>query len=489
VLEPQRILIVDDEEQVCTTLSGFLINEGSEITTCGTAEDTLREFKIGLPDVIIADHGLPGMTGTELAARVHTEYPDVPVIILTGLDCCDLAVKAMKSGAYDFVLKPAGLDELLLKVQDALLYRHQQLSICQKSSPTATPPPFSDGASPFSIADYLFTLMGKSPVIRDLVAEVEIAAACDVPVLITGETGSGKELVALAIYRGSKRSRQPFVVVDCGGIPASLIESELFGSEKGAFTSATSSRQGFFEQADKGTILFDEFIPGFRLDNQKSLLRVIETKRFHPAGGGRERCSDFRALFATNLNVEDEVKKGNFKHDLFFRIDRFRIGVPPLRERRDDIPFLISREIKRANLQFNKNVDIDPTALQILVEYDWPGNVREMQNVAVRAVVTAQSRITPEHLTLSLMAGCPDAGPMSGFGEQRPLNELVKEKKEEIERIAIIEALRSNGGNKSNAARELGICRKTLITKVASLGITHYDILKPSGKEFIHPSE
>jgi DNA-binding NtrC family response regulator len=382
----ERILIVDDEATLCESLQRVFIREGYEVVTAHDAEAALSHFEEGAYDLIISDILLPGMNGIEFLQAVKKRAPELIVIVMTAYASIETAVSALRSGAHDYILKPVIHDEIKRLVRLALHERALRTeNILLKKQ----------------IEDrYDFeNILGRSRTIQDLIEQVKKISDSRSNVLVLGETGTGKELFTRAIHFNSSRRNKPFVPINCSAIPENLLESELFGYVKGAFTGATQTKRGLLEEADGGTVFLDEIADlGFSL--QAKLLRVIDDHEIRPLGSTQSRKVDLRFISATNKDVRTAVKEGSLREDLYYRLSVVTFHLPPLRERKEDIPLLARRFVNKYAQELGKPVqEIDPAANKIFTEYDWPGNVRELQNVIERAVLISEGQsIHPEHL-------------------------------------------------------------------------------------------
>ena len=443
-MKKPRILIVDDEHSVRSSLREWFLEDGFEVETAEDGLDALRHLDDGAFDLMIVDLKMPGMDGISLQRRVREIDPDATIIILTAFASVETAVEALKMGAFDYVTKPVDPDELSHTVRRAL--ERKQLSeenvrLREKVSELS-------GATP---------ILGQSPSMRHVLELVESVATTDASVVIRGESGTGKELIARAIHAQSPRRFFPIVAVNCGAIPETLLESELFGHEKGAFTGAQYRRKGKIELAHGGTLFLDE-IGDIPAKMQVDLLRVLESHRFTRLGGTQEIESDFRLICATNRDLEELVREGTFREDLYYRIHVFAIDVHPLRERREDIPELVEHFVHKFGRAMGKPPkQLTADADQLLRSYDWPGNVRELENAIERAMVVGQgNRIRPEDLPLHV---------------EREAARPKERSLEALERDHIERVLREESGNVSQAARVLGIDRGTLYNKMKKYGI------------------
>jgi two-component system response regulator AtoC len=441
-----RILLIDDNE---TFLELFLalpeIND-FEIVPLTSAEIALEILNTEIVDLIISDIQMPDMSGIELFDRVQDLYPEIPVILVTAFGSTELAIQTVKRGAFHYFEKPINdkLDLFWATVREALAKREMlkelALLLKEKNLQTKTFSP----------------IIGRSEAICKVLQSIKEVADLPATVMICGETGTGKELVARAVHDLSTRNHKPFFAVNCNEFAPGVLESELFGHERGSFTGATERNNGLFEIAHHGTLFLDEISnasPFF----QSKLLRVVETKTFTRVGGTTPIFSDFRLITATNRNMEDEVAKGRFRQDLFYRLNVYRIEVPPLRNRREDIPLITEYYLKKFSQAYHRSINgLSERALLSLMEYDWPGNVRELINIMERAVITCkETRLTSRHFPFDTASS----------------GKIVNFNLKEIEKIYINLALRQADANKSKAAQLLGINRKTLIEKVRKYGL------------------
>jgi DNA-binding NtrC family response regulator len=443
-----KLLIVDDEKNIREGLAAALEMDGHEAITAADGTEGWKLFGKGDIDLVITDLRMPGMSGEELLRHIGTESPGLPVIVLTGHGTVENAVAAMRDGAYDFLTKPVNLNRLSLLVKRALQNRELVLKHRRMEEDLEHRKQFE-------------TIIGTSAPMRRVFDTISRAAPTKASILITGESGVGKELVADAIHELSPRKGKPFIKVHCAALAASLLESELFGHEKGAFTGAVARRRGRFELAHEGTLFLDE-IGEIDQNIQIKLLRVLQEKKFERLGGEETIETDVRIVAATNKDLKAEIEKGNFREDLYYRLNVVNIHVPPLRERKDDLPLLITAFLREFAEENGKTVEgIAPKARSILYAYDWPGNVRELRNCMESALVMAKgSTITEDDLPPTLRQG-------SDEGWIRiPLGTTL----EESEKIIIRDTLFSLKGNKSRASETLGIGRKTLHRKLAEWG-------------------
>ncbi len=449
----RTILVVDDEEAILATLRGALEDEGYEVASAGSGEEALDGLDAADPDVVLLDVWLPGIDGVEVLQKLRERDPDLPVIMMSGHATIETAVKATKLGAYDFIEKPLNLDRLLLTIEHAV--RARRLSEENRYWRERW------GRSP--------DLIGESPAVRELKEQIRVVGPTRASVLITGENGTGKELVARAVHRASRRRDGPFVEVNCAAIPEDLIESELFGHEKGAFTGATARRRGKFDLADGGTLFLDE-IGDMSLKTQAKILRVIQEMRFERVGGTKTHEVDVRIIAATNKDLEEEIREGRFREDLYYRLNVVPIHVPPLRERTEDIPLLFRHFVEEYCREENREpVEVDEAVFAVLQAYPWPGNVRELKNVAERMVILCRSdRLTVADVPPAVRGQGTGSG--GAGGTVRPGLGL-REARRQFERDYIARHLEEAGWNVPQAAEALGVDRSSLYKKMKELGI------------------
>lgn len=466
-----KILIIDDEKNIREGLAADFEMDGYETRLAANGKEGLEIVKSEQIDLVITDLRMPGgVSGEEVLRQITTKMPGIPVIVLTGHGSIDAAVKAMQSGAYDFLTKPLNLDQLETIVRKALQNRggkenqnqikksNQEEKNEKKSSLNPVSEPQNQKSSYDSSRDFI----GKSPAIEKVREMIKKVASSKISVLITGETGTGKEVVANEIHRESNRRDKPFIPVVCSSLSETLLESELFGHEKGAFTDAVSAHKGKFELADGGTIFLDE-IGEINPSVQVKLLRVLQERKFERVGGEEPIEVDVRVIAATNKNLEEEVKAGRFREDLFFRLNGIQIEVPPLRERKDDISLFIDSFIERyAKENGKENVKIGEKARKAMIRYMWPGNIRELQHAVESAVVLCSNN----EITLKDL---PDK--ISHFSAASDIVIPLGSSMEECEKIIIEDTLAFCDGNKTKAADILKIGRKTLHRKIDEYGI------------------
>lgn len=444
-----KLLIVDDEKHIREGLQKALSSDGYEVELASDGEEALEKIEEGDVDLVITDLKMPKLSGDELMKEALERNPYLPVIILTGHGTIENAVEAMRNGAYDYLTKPLNIDKLSLIVKRALenssLKRQNRELLNQLKQ------------------KYSFdNIIGKSSAMKSVFETIELVAPSRANVLIYGESGTGKEMIADAIHHNSPRRDKPYIKVHCAAIPETLLESELFGHERGAFTGAVATKRGRFELAHTGTIFLDE-VGEISPAMQVKLLRVIQQREFERVGGETPIKVDVRIISATNKNLKEEVEKGRFRDDLYYRLDVVSIHVPPLRERKDDIPLMVHKFIEEFSKENNKQIEgITSGALQALVSYRWPGNVRELRNVIESIVVLTKNSIITEQDLPSYI---------TSKDEQASLKIPAGVSLAEAEKRLILFTLQNTGGNKTKASEILKIGRKTLHRKLAEYGI------------------
>jgi nitrogen regulation protein NR(I) len=460
-----HVLIVDDEPNIRRVLAAMLKRDGYEVTTAADGEQGLAVLQRTPVHVVVTDLVMPRLGGMELLARVRAEYPDIPVILITAHGTVDSAVAALKAGAFDYVTKPFEQEELRKVIAKAARANDLERRSLHEGGAEGDRPP----------------LVGKSPSMRTIYDMVARVADSPSTVLITGESGTGKELIAKALHRGSSRRDKPLIKVNCAAIPKDLVESELFGYQKGAFTGAVGDKPGRFELADGGTLFLDE-IGEIPVETQVKLLRALQESEFERVGGIRTLKVDVRLIAATNRDLKSLIADGRFREDLYYRLAVVPIALPPLRDRREDIPLLVVHFIEKYNRRLGKKVErIDEDALKQLVEYGWPGNIRELENLMERSVLFADgSAIPASSLPDSLReTGLPPPSPIAAVGplgaiaapSGASMKEIVRQAQAELERELISRALDETGGNVTRAAKRLQISRKSLQVKMKELGL------------------
>jgi two-component system nitrogen regulation response regulator NtrX len=448
----KAILIVDDEESICQTLGGILKDEGHEIITAASGEEALRIVDEDPPHLVILDIWLPGIDGVEVLKTIKAGHPQIQVIIMSGHGTIETAVKATRLGAFDFIEKPLSLEKVILVVNHALeMIRLEEENLLLKQK-----------------VSHEYELTGQSGPIQDLKEMIGIVAPTNAWILIMGENGTGKELVARSIHHQSRRVQKSFIEVNCAAIPEDLIESELFGHEKGAFTGATAMKRGKFDLANEGTIFLDE-VADMSLKAQAKVLRILQEKKFERVGGNKLIPTDVRVLAATNKDLEKEMEEGRFRQDLYYRLNVIPLRIPPLRDRKEDIPLLVAQFIKDFALkEGDPEKEVTDEVLAVLMKHNWPGNVRELKNIIERLVIMTQTRV---------ISKC-DLFPL--FEEGRQETVLVEPEitldsfraaKLDFERQFIIRKLREFDGNISKTAEAIGLERSNLHKKIRSYGL------------------
>jgi two-component system nitrogen regulation response regulator NtrX len=460
------ILIVDDEEAICASLRSILEDEGYEVAVASNGAEALKIYGTDPPDLMILDIWMPEMDGLETLRRVKEFVPTAQVMMMSGHGSIETAVKAVKLGAYDYIEKPLSLENVTLRVKHALAqYRLEQENRTLRTK-----------------VQQKFELVGQCPAMQRLRQLIETAGPTNSRVLIGGENGTGKELVARAIHMRSARAEHPFVAVNCAAIPDTLIESELFGHEKGSFTGATSMKRGQFEQADGGTLFLDE-IGDMSLNTQAKVLRALQEQQFTRVGGTKLIKVDVRVLAASNKNLEDEIKKGQFREDLYYRLNVVPIIVPPLRERREDIPELVRHLMKvHAEEQGLRIKEVSPEAMTVFQQYDWPGNIRELRNLIERLMIMVPGGlIDEEQAAMSLQERAGGLSALTGSQARSPLltksYDSLRDARNAFEKEYISRKLREHHWNISRTAEDLQIERSHLHRKIKLLDVE----MRPEG--------
>ncbi|MFL5362013.1 MAG: sigma-54-dependent transcriptional regulator, partial [Myxococcales bacterium] len=459
-----RVLVVDDEQSLRKVLAATLQREGYEVSVCANGEEAIAALDRDGADVVVTDLVMPKMDGLTLLRKVVARHPDVPVIVVTAHGRIDSAVEAMKAGAFDFLAKPfdhADLKGIIAKASRQSDYN--QRNVVPEERPEGSARRYTE-------------IVGKGPRMQEL--QQIIAKVADAPstVLIQGESGTGKELVATALHEMSARRERPFIKINCAAIPRELVEAELFGFEKGAFTGAVQSKPGRFELADGGTLFLDE-IGEIPVEMQVKLLRAIQESEFERVGGVKTTKVEVRLVAATSRDLGKEIAAARFREDLYYRLNVVPIFLPPLRERREDIPLLVEHFREKYNARLRKNVEkIEDDALTCLMAYSWPGNIRELENVLERTILfTEGPHIRLQDLPPSLRKAAVESPPpvqeSASSGPPGPLKEIVKEQVQAIERDLIVRGLEVTGGNVTRTARLLKISRKSLQMKMKEFGL------------------
>ncbi len=443
------VLIVDDEDNIRLSLKGSLEDEGFYVIQASTGEDALKILEKHDVDIVLLDIWMPGIDGIQTLQEIKKTNPDLPVIIMTGHGSIDAAIKTTRLGALDFLEKPLDLNRIIITINNALHMKElsaENALLKKKTEKDAE-------------------MIGSSPAIVKLKEEIDRAAPADSWVLILGENGTGKELVARSLHKQSRRNNQPFVEVNCAAIPSELIESELFGHEKGSFTGATERKRGKFDLANNGTLFLDE-IGDMSMNTQAKILRILQEQRFERVGGSQTIQVDVRVLTATNKNLEEEIANGNFRQDLYYRLNVIPLYVPPLRERKEDIPQLIEHFLAMYAVLNNGNKKIiTEGAVKKLMQHDWPGNVRELKNILERLVImTPGNTITADNVS-------PLTSKTTSEFERIFDIDLLKDARNEFERIFISKKLAQCGNNISRTADMIGVERSNLHRKIKGLEI------------------
>ncbi|WP_028575863.1 sigma-54-dependent transcriptional regulator [Desulfonatronovibrio hydrogenovorans] len=454
-----KVLIVDDEQDIRLSLRGILEDEGYQVVEAESGEHGLAAVEPSI-DLILLDIWLPGMDGLQVLTRLHEKHPDIPVIMISGHGNIQTAVQAIKNGAFDFIEKPLSLEKVLITSQKALEFsslrrENRNLRLNTKG---------------ITVRD----ITGQSGVIRELRQAIDQVAPTEAWVLITGENGTGKEIVARSIHIKSKRADQTLVAVNCAAIPEELIESELFGHEKGSFTGASGSRQGKFELAHQGTLFLDE-IGDMSLKTQAKILRILQEQSFERVGGHRTISVNVRVIAATNKDLLQEIKKGNFREDLYYRLNVFPLNLPPLRERKEDIPILLEEFIHQLSQEHNfKPLSFTREAVAVLQNHSWPGNVRELKNFVERLYILYQGQeVTPAMLPGEISCARMQSGlEPAGFQDGQELPGDFKQARSRFEAWFLDCKLKEYDGNISRLAEAIGLERSYLYRKLKSYDIS-----------------
>ena len=458
-----KILIIEDNESVQKMLCNTLKEEGYSPISFNNGKDSLNKIREESVDVIITDLKLPDMNGLDILKEVKNTNPLIPIIIITAYGNIDIAVEAMKNGAYDFITKPFDTEHLILLIERAMeRSRLMADNLILRE----------EFAEKFGLPK----IIGKSKRMLDIIKDVKKVAASNATVLLLGESGTGKELIARAIHYLSPRNKYPFVTINCAAIPADLLENELFGHEEGAFTGASKQKLGRFELANRGTIFLDE-IGDLDLSLQAKLLRVLQEREFERVGGTESIVVNLRIIAASNKDLSMAVEKRTFREDLFYRLSVFPVSLPPLRERTEDINELSNHFLNLFSHQMNKQISgISPEAMKILENYLWPGNIREMENAIERAVILCDKDvILPEHINIvnviNKKSSLSDAIEIDKIPKGTKLKDICEDITEKVEANYILNVLKQNMYNKTRAAKVLGISYKTLWNKLKKYGL------------------
>jgi len=457
------ILVVDDDQVIRWTLREALQSWGFDTVEAGSAAEAVKQFQTELPAAALLDIDLPDGSGLDVLREIKREHPEAIAIMITGNVQIDNTISALRGGAYDFISKPISLEELRVTLRNAIEARQLRREVAQVRKERAREFNFSQ-------------IVGESPTMKKMLSLAAKVAESEVSsVLLQGESGTGKDLVAKAIHYGSQRAEGPFVAINCAALPATLIESELFGYEKGAFTDAKARKEGLFEQAEGGTLLLDE-IGELELSLQAKLLRVLEEGAFRRVGGLKDIPLDVRVLAASNRDLKTESEAGRFRLDLYYRLSIIQIDIPPLRERGDDVLLLSQHYIDMigARLKRNKVTGLSPEAQKVFRNYDWPGNVRELRNVIERALILEDTdKITTEYLPGGLLAPAGVAQSATAAGNAEPMMRFVLPQEglslDEAELSFVKQAIERSGGNQTRAAELLGISRDQLRYRLKKL--------------------
>jgi len=457
-----RVLVVDDEEEIRKSLSRILEQEGFEIITASDGEQAMQKICFDTPDAVLLDVRMPGLNGMDVLKKIEAIDGNLPVVLVTAYANIHQVVEAMKEGAYDYLAKPFDNNEVVRITSRALVegkFRRNLKSINDRYKGN------------FSLIES----MGPSDKIARLAADIHQVAKSDFSVVIIGETGTGKELVARAIHGDSARVAAPFMAVDCGAIPENLLESELFGHEKGSFTGAERQKLGRFELAHGGTLFMDE-IGNMPAGSQAKFLRVLQDRNLYRVGGTKPVNVDIRLIVATNQDLQEMAAGGIFRKDLYYRLSEFTIRIPALRERKEDIPYLAKRFLDLANIELKKSVtDFSDEAVEALMSYNWPGNVRQLCSVIRRAALVAREMIEGKDLSIKRaeVPGMAFSPKVQGTPwKNASLSEIVRQSVLAVEKEVLKEVLKFTGGNKARAARLLQIDYKTMHTKAKKFGIS-----------------
>ncbi|MDI6777174.1 MAG: sigma-54 dependent transcriptional regulator [Syntrophales bacterium] len=447
----KTILIVDDEKSICKSLGAVLNDEGYDVLTAGSGEEALKIIKEEFPFLIFLDIWLPGIDGIETLKIIKTENPEIRVVMISGHGTIETAVKATKLGAFDFIEKPLSLEKVILvanHVSDMIRLEEENVLLKQKVTRE-------------------YELTGNSGPIQELKEMISLVAQTNAWILIMGENGTGKELVARSIHCQSKRAQKPFIEVNCAAIPEELIESELFGHEKGAFTGATEKRRGKFDLANEGTIFLDE-VADMSLKAQAKILRILEEKKFERVGGSKLIATDVRVLAATNKDLEKEMEEGRFRQDLYYRLNVIPLRIPPLRERKEDIPLLVMRFLREFALKEGETEkSMTEDALAVLMEHNWPGNVRELKNIIERLVIMTPSDVISGSDIPPLVKGSQNVA----WDDSWYAVNSYRLAKMNFEKQYLARKLQEYEGNVSRTAEAIGLERSNLHRKIKNYGL------------------
>jgi DNA-binding NtrC family response regulator len=460
MIDKQRILLIDNEEGLCRMMEQVLLDSGYLVRTYTSPVKAMEEFSPGGWDLVITDIKMPGMTGLEVLQRVKEQRRDLPVIIITAYATVEMSIQALRRGAYDMLTKPFEPEELVYRVKNAI----QQVQLTEENQGLRR-----------ELEEKLHfeNIIGSSGALRNVLDKVSKVATRDTSILITGESGTGKELIAQAVHRNSDRKEKKFIAINCGGLPESILESELFGYKKGAFTGAAENRQGLLEAADGGTLFLDE-VGNLPMNVQKTMLRFLQEKEFRRVGDTVSTNVDVRIISATNADLKEGVKSGMFREDLYYRLNVVNLHLPPLRERIDDIPLLAAHFIHLQNKKFGTAIKgFEKDAMQILCTFEWPGNIRQLRNV-IEACMAMEASEYISLDTLGQVIDLPEgrvvpstvqAGPV--LSDDLPFTEAL----ERFERDLIRDLLRKHGGAVDISAKEAGMNVATLYRKIKKYGL------------------
>ena len=459
--ELELVLVVDDDRTIRRNLVRLLESEGYRTREAADGASALEAVRDAHPDAVLLDLKMPGRDGLDVLQELGPALADLPVIVVTAFGGSAAAIEAMRRGAYDYLSKPFDLDEVLLTLRRALKQKALAAEVRNLRGRDA-------GADDPDETDDEPVLVGRSAAMREVFKAIGRAAATEEPVLIAGESGTGKELVATALHRHSPRGLGPFVRVNCGALPEGLIESELFGHERGAFTGADRQRPGRFERASGGTIFLDE-VGELPLAAQAKLLRVLQRREYERVGGTETLRTDARVVSATHRDLPREVAAGRFREDLYYRLNVVRVAIPPLRDRPEDVDPLAEQVLRRLERKYGwTGLSLTPGALEAVRSRAWPGNVRQLENSLARAAIAARGRaILPEHLDVDDPTDAAIPAETDESGAPVPLRAILAE----VERRAIRRALTASGGNRTKAAERLGISRRQLFDKAKEYGL------------------
>lgn len=451
----KQIMIIDNEEGLCRMMAAVLMDDGHAVRTFTDPLDAVEQFRPGVWDLVISDIKMPGIDGLEVLQRIKAKEADIPVIMITAFATVDMSIQALRKGAYDMLTKPFEPDELLFRVGNAL--KHNQL-ISENEKLR------QELAGKFNFDK----IIGTSTILQQLLDKVKKVAVRDTSALITGESGTGKELIAQAIHYNSPRKDKPFIAINCGAIPDSVMESELFGHKKGAFTGADADKQGLLKAADGGTLFLDE-IGNLPLNVQKTLLRFLQEQEFRRIGDTTPTRVDVRLISATNSDLEKEVEKGTFREDLFYRLNVINLHLPPLRQRKPDILLLAAYFIREQNRKFGTSISgLAPEAQEAATSYDWPGNIRQLKNV-IEACITIEAE---NQISLSTLSQFIDTEDMSSPRGEDYNNALARFEIDYLRQLLI-----ASGGNIDEAAGKAGMNMATIYRKMKKYGLRKDDLL------------